>query len=98
MILIIIIKIYPAVEPEALVDIVHVGVVAPLDAVHKGSSADQRRREEDDPRITRKERTKRVVVPLAQQRFGGLLFRYSCTQELEWESLCHVHIPANHIS
>ena len=66
MILIIIRKIYPAAEPDALVDIVLVGVVVPLDAVQNGSSADhQRRREEDDHRNTRKERMKRVVVPLA---------------------------------
>ena len=63
MILIIIRKIYPATEPDALVDIVLV-VVVPLDAVQNGSSADhQRHREEDDHRSTRKERTKRVVVP-----------------------------------
>ena len=64
--LIIIRKLYSAAEPDALVDIVLVGVVVPLDAVQNGSSADhQRRREEDDHRNTRKERMKRVVVPLA---------------------------------
>ena len=64
MIFIIIRKIYPAAEPDALVDIVLVGVVVPLDAVQNGSSADhQRHREEDDHRSTRKQRTKRVVVP-----------------------------------
>jgi len=63
MIFIIIRKIYPATEPDALVDIVLV-VVVPLDAVQNGSSADhQRHREEDDHRSTRKERTKRVVAP-----------------------------------
>jgi len=39
MILIIIRKIYPAVEPDALVDTVP--VVVPLDAVQKGCRADQ---------------------------------------------------------
>ena len=64
MILIIIRKLYSAAEPDALVDIVLVGVVVPLDAVQNGSSADnQRHWEEDDHRSTRKERTKRVVVP-----------------------------------
>jgi len=64
MILIIKREIYPAAEPDALVDIVLVGVVVPLDAVQNGSSADhQRCREEDDHRSTRKERMKRVVVP-----------------------------------
>ena len=43
MILIIIREIYPAAEPDALVDIVPVDVVVPLDAVQKGSSADQQR-------------------------------------------------------
>ena len=43
MILIIIRVIYPAPEPDALVDIVPVDVVVPLDAVQKGSSADQQR-------------------------------------------------------
>ena len=43
MILIIIRKLYSAAEPDALVDIVLVGVVVPLDAVQKGSSADQQR-------------------------------------------------------
>ena len=43
-----------------------VGVVVPLHAVQNGSSADhQRCREEDDHRSIRKERMKRVVVPLA---------------------------------
>ena len=66
MILIIIRKLYSAAEPDALVDIVLVGVVVPLDAVQNGSSADhQRCREEDDHCSTRKERMKRVVVPLA---------------------------------
>ena len=66
MILIIIRKVYPAAEPDALVDIVLVGVVIPLDAVQNRSSADhQRCREEDDHCSTRKERMKRVVVPLA---------------------------------
>ena len=64
MILIIIRKIYPAAELDALVDIVLVSVVVPLDAVQNGSSADhQRHREENDHRSTRKQRTKRVVVP-----------------------------------
>ena len=64
MILIIIRKIYPAAEPDALVDIVLVGVVVSLDAVQNGGSADhQRHWEEDDHRSARKERTKRVVVP-----------------------------------
>ena len=64
MILIIIRKIYPAAELDALVDIVLVSVVVPLDAVQNESSANnQRHREEDDHRSTRKERTKRVVVP-----------------------------------
>ena len=66
MILIIKREIYPVAEPDALVDIVLVGVVVPLDAVQNGSSADhQRCREEDDHRSTRNERMKRVVVPLA---------------------------------
>ena len=46
---------YPAAEPDALDDIVSVGVVVPLVAVQTGSSADQRRtfnvrrhREEED--------------------------------------------------
>ena len=42
MILIIIRAIYLAAEPDALVHIVLVAVVVPLDAVQKGSSADQR--------------------------------------------------------
>ena len=68
MILIIIREIYPAAEPDALVDIVPVDVVVPLDAVQKGSNADQQR--DTGKKIiitdtTRKERTKRVVVPLA---------------------------------
>ena len=41
MILIIIREIYPAAEPDALVDILPVNVVVPLDAVQKVSSADQ---------------------------------------------------------
>jgi hypothetical protein len=58
-------EIYPAVEPDALVDIVPVGVVVPLDAVQKGSNSyHQKRREENGHRTTGKERTKRVVVPL----------------------------------
>ena len=66
MILITIRKIYPAAESDALVDIVLVDVVLPLDAVQNGSGADhQRRRKEDDHCTTRKERMKRVVVPLA---------------------------------
>ena len=43
MIFIIIRKIYPAAEPDALVDIVPVDLAIPLDAVWKGSSADQQR-------------------------------------------------------
>ena len=43
MILIIIRAIYPAAEPDALVDIVPVDVVVPLDAVQKESSVDQQR-------------------------------------------------------
>ena len=50
-----ILETYPAAEPDALDDIVHVGVVVPLIAVQMGSSADQRRtfnvdrhREEED--------------------------------------------------
>ena len=43
MILIIIRAIYLAAEPDALVHIVLVAVVVPLDAVQKGSSADQQR-------------------------------------------------------
>jgi hypothetical protein len=35
---------YPAAEPDALEDIVLVGVVVPLDAVKTSSSADHRRR------------------------------------------------------
>ena len=35
---------YPAAEPDALEDIVPVGVVVPLDAVQTSSSADHRRR------------------------------------------------------
>ena len=63
MILIIISEIYPVAEPDALIDIVYVDVVAPLDVVQKGSNADQQR-VEDDHRTSRKERTKQVVVPL----------------------------------
>ena len=68
MILIIIREIYPATEPDALVDIVYVDVVIPLGAVQKGSSADQQRDAGKKMIVadtTRKERTKRVVVPLA---------------------------------
>ena len=36
-------EIYPAAEPDALVDILPVDVVVPLDAVQKASSADQQR-------------------------------------------------------
>ena len=43
MILIIIREIYPATEPDALVDIVPVDVAVPFDAVQKESSADQQR-------------------------------------------------------
>ena len=43
MILIIIREIYPVAEPDALVVIVPVDVVVPLDAVQKESSADQQR-------------------------------------------------------
>ena len=43
MILIIIRAIYLVAEPDALVDIVPVAIVVPLDAVQKGSSADQQR-------------------------------------------------------
>ena len=43
MILIIIREIYPATEPNVLVDIVFVDIVIPLGAVQKGSSADQQR-------------------------------------------------------
>jgi len=65
MILIIIREIYPAAEPDALVDIVPVDVVIPLYAVQKGSSADQRRDAGKKMIVTsRKERTKQVVVPL----------------------------------
>ena len=49
---------YPAVEPDALDDIVHVGVVVPLVAVQTESSADQwrifnvrRHREEEDVEV-----------------------------------------------
>ena len=68
MILIIIRAIYPAAEPDALVDIVPVDVAVPLDAVQKASSADQQRDAGKKMIVTdttRKERTKRVVVPLA---------------------------------
>ena len=43
MILIIIKEIYPAAKLDALDDIVPIDVVVPLDAVQKGSSADQQR-------------------------------------------------------
>ena len=68
MILIIIREIYPAAEPDALVDIVPVDVVVPLDAVQKESSADQQRDAGKKMIVTdttRKERTKRIVMPLA---------------------------------
>ena len=66
MILIIIRKMYPAAELDALVNIVLVGIVITLDAVQKESNADhQRHREEDDHLTTRKERMKRIVMPLA---------------------------------
>jgi len=68
MILIIIIEIYSAAELDALVDIVPVDVVVPLDAVQKGSSADQQQDATKKMIVTdttTKERTKRVVVPLA---------------------------------
>ena len=67
MILIIIREIYQAAEPDALVDIVPVDVVVPLDAVQKGSSADQQRDTRKKMIVadtTRKERKKRVVVSL----------------------------------
>ena len=67
MILIIIREIYPAAEPDALVIIVPIDVVVPLDAVQKGSSADQQRDAGKKMIVTdtsRKEKTKRVVVPL----------------------------------
>ena len=67
MILIIKREIYPAAEPDALVDIVPVDVVVPLDAVQKVSSADQQRDAGKKTIVTNtssKERTKRVVVPL----------------------------------
>ena len=66
--MIIIREIYPAAEPDALVVIVPVDVVVPLDAVQKESSADQQRDAGKKMIVTdttRKERTKRVVVPLA---------------------------------
>jgi len=68
MILIIIIEIYSAAELDALVDIVSVDVVVPLDAVQKGSSADQQQDATKKMTVTdttMNERTKRVVVPLA---------------------------------
>ena len=68
MILIIIREIYQAAEPDALVDIVPVDVVVLLDAVQKGSSADQQRDAAKKMIVTdtpKKERTKRVVVSLA---------------------------------
>jgi len=59
MILIIIRAIYPAAEPDALVDIVPVDVVVPLDAVQKESSVDQQRDAGKYMIVTnRKERTK----------------------------------------
>ena len=51
-------------ELDALVDIMSVDAVVPLDAVQKGSNADQQR-VEDDHRTSRKERTKQVVPPVA---------------------------------
>jgi len=68
MILIIIREIYQAAELDALVNIVPVDVVVPLDAVQKGSSADQQQDATKKMIVTdttTKERTKRVVVPLA---------------------------------
>ena len=68
MILIIIREIYPAEEPDALVVIVPVDVVVLLDAVQKESSADQQRDAGKKMIVTdttRKERTKRIVMPLA---------------------------------
>jgi len=68
MILIIIIEIYSTAELDALVDIVPVDVVVSLDAVQKGNNADQQRDVGKKMIVTdtsRKERTKRVVVPLA---------------------------------
>ena len=67
MIFIIIRKIYPAAEPDALVDIVPVDVAVPLVAVQKGNSADQQLDAGKKTIVTntsRKERTKRVVVSL----------------------------------
>jgi len=67
MILIIIREIYQAAELDALVNIVPVDVVVPLDAVQKGSSADQQRDARKKMIVadtTRKDRKKRVVVPL----------------------------------
>ena len=58
---------YLAVEPDALVDIVSVGVIVPLDAVQKGCRADQQHDAGKRTIVTiatRKERTKRVVVQL----------------------------------
>ena len=66
MILIIIREIYLAAEPDALVDIVLVNVVVPLDAVQKGGSDNQQRDAAKKMIVTdtpKKERTKRVVVP-----------------------------------
>jgi len=57
MILIIIKEIYPAAEPDALVGIVRVDLVVLLDVVQKENSVNHH--------TTRKKRTKRVVVPLA---------------------------------
>ena len=68
MILIIIREIYPAAKPDALVVIVPVDVAVLLDAVQKESSADQQRDTGKKMIVTdttRKERTKRIVVPLA---------------------------------
>ena len=52
MILIIIRAIYLAAEPDGLVHIVLVAVVVPLDAVQKGSSADQQRDAEKKTIVT----------------------------------------------
>jgi len=52
MILIIKREIYPAAEPDALVDIVPADVAVPLDAVQKGSSADQQRDAEKKTIVT----------------------------------------------
>ena len=51
---------YPAVEPDALVDIVFVGVVVPLDAVQKGCRADQQQ-----------DAGKRMIVTIATRKRRG---------------------------